>query len=109
MTQSSAKKNARARARERERRQAQAAVLLASGELRLDAIAQRLGVNRRTLTRWRKLPAVAARMEQEAQAARARFEREMRHLDAQRERQIRGMSEADLMRTLTRLWRRRRR
>src|SRR4051794_9366839 len=52
------------------KKQEQAAVLVFDDQLADEAIAEKLGINRTTLHRWKQLPAFAARVDELAQKAR---------------------------------------
>ena len=95
-----------ARARDRRARQEAAGRLLGAGDLTDLQIAARLGVSRRTIARWKKLPAVLTAAQQEREARLVRFEQEM---ERRWQRRLRGMSERELLRDLARLRRRLRR
>ena len=93
-------KNARTRAAARDL----AAPLVAEDRLTDAAIAARAGVSRRTLARWKKEPAFAARVGE----LRARIlERWHREATRALERRVRRMGERELMRELRRAWVRR--
>ncbi len=96
------------RAHARAERQEQAARLLAGlvrERLTREQIARRVGVTRRTLSRWQQQePAFAARWRELAALEDARLRAEAERALTRR---VRRMSEADLVRELRRAWRRR--
>jgi len=93
--QSSAKKRAR------EGRQREAARLLLADRLTDEKIAARLGVSRRTLARWKRLPAVAG-------AIREGWEARVRRIERSAAPPWRRCTDAELIRELERRRRRRR-